>query len=371
MTWADEFSGGKQRIEEGDDASGGGVVLAAVGVDGGGHGVEFGVGRVTQDGSEQGALFVRVEGDPAEAVTLDEGQIGLLLTGDVGGGDKGLAQRDGLEEHVGASLAHDDVGGGHEGRDFWREGQGRQIARIFVASQQGAVGACRQDNLHAARAASFCASRQDGLYGAAETGRAFAAALQEDGEAGGVEAEPRQRFHAGLAGEEARAAELRAHGPAGEVQPFGGETGLQRLLVGLARRGKGRRRLPLAEPGRVDTIGIGKEHGQGNAGGALLQDAHDLVGEKRVGRDNQIGSRLIQQAVKLAAHQARENTMRQQGAARRVEELKFRRPQPERVAAHQPVMPVKEARLRIMHRQIFRRTDNFCVLSRYRFVLNQ
>jgi len=366
-----QVSRGEQGTEKGGNAAGSGVVLAAVSVDGGGHGGEQGAVWVAQEGGEQGAPFLRAESDPAEAVTLDEGQVGLLLAGDISRGDKGLAQRDGLEEHVGTGLTHDDVGGGHEGRNFWREGQGREARRIFVASQQGAVGACRQDNLRAVRAASSCASRQNGLYGAAETGRAFAAALQEDGKTVGVEAEPGQRFYAGLAGEEVGMGEPGAHGPASEVQPFGGETCLQRLFIGLAGGGEGRRRLPLAEPGRVDASGIGKEHDQGKARGALLQHAHDLIGEKRVGRDDQIGSQFIQQTVKLAAHQAREDTVRQQGAAGRVEELKFRRPQPERVTTYQPVMPVKEARLRVKQGQIFRRTERFCVLSRRRFVLNQ
>ena len=97
----------------------------------------------------------------------------------------------------------------------------------------------------------------------------------------------------------------------------------------------------------MHAVCVGKEQNQGYFRRALLQRAHDFIGEEWISSDNEIGPHIIQQRIDLTAHQVCEHTVCQLRSTGHIEELELRCPQPERITAHKPVVQVEEARLRI------------------------
>src|SRR5450755_159643 len=139
-------------------------------------------------------------------MALDELQVRLLLTGDIGGGDKWLAQRHGLEEHIGSGLPHNHIGGDHIRSDLLCKGQGIEVACPFEARQQRLVGTDSQNNLQ------VLAERQHALDGASKLRGTLATTLQEDGETLWVQPQPLKRLCA-LRVEGCGEGKLTAHRP--------------------------------------------------------------------------------------------------------------------------------------------------------------
>src|SRR5581483_8237191 len=82
---------------------------------------------------------------------------------------------------------------------------------------------------------------------------------------------------------------------------------------------------------------------------SLFEDLHHLVSKKWVSCDHEIGLHLLQCGGQWTSDEASKDTMGLECSAWRISKLEFRRPQPERITAHKPIMQVKKVWLRVKY----------------------
>src|SRR5260221_11255250 len=104
------------------------------------------------------------------------------------------------------------------------------------------------------------------------------------------------------------------------MHTFRGEACGKCLLVCFASGGEGRGRLPFSEPRGMHAMRVREEQDERHCRRSVLQRAHDFIGEKWVGSENEVGLHIVKQGVKLTANQVCDYTIRQQRSRGRIYE---------------------------------------------------
>src|ERR1019366_7496431 len=119
-------------------------------------------------------------------MATDKIQVGLLLAGNISCSDKRLAQGHRLKEHIWSGLTHNNVSGGHEGRNLFCKWKRIEITHRFKTRKKRMVCSSCQNDL---QPLTNCLHAFDS---ASKLCCAFTSALQEDGEASRIQTQFRQ-----------------------------------------------------------------------------------------------------------------------------------------------------------------------------------